>query len=182
MKKPIYLTLAVLFALAVFGCKMPDNKPEKKEDPKTLDPRLIGGRWYFPKNYSNTTPGSLTPKLSEGYYQFTSDSEFIYSEETAYYYNCGGDLSGAPVYSKNGIVYLKETDDKFIQYEFQNKFPFPNTIYYLTGDQRGTLNDVAAHGDLITFRFFCYDDYLNATPQWYFLVRFNEDGTAYQDY
>jgi len=105
MKKPIYLTLAVLFALAVFGCKTPDNKPEKKEDPKTLDPRLMGGRWYFPAKYSNTTAYSLTPKLSEGYYQFTNDSKLIYSEETAYYQRMAPGLSGGSVYSKDGIVY-----------------------------------------------------------------------------
>jgi len=187
MKKPIYLTLAVLFALAVFGCKMPDNKPEKKEDPKTLDPRLVGGRWYFPLNFSNTTPGSLTPKISEGYYKFTNDSKLIYSEETAYYQRIAMGLSGAPVYSKNGIVYLKETDDKIMQYEFHDSFPYPNSSgFYLTGAQRGTLRDVAARGDLITYRIFIGDYFLEdnsySSLSWWFLLRFNEDGTAYQDY
>jgi len=182
VKKPIYLTLAVLFALAVFGCKTPDKEPEKKEDPKTLDQRLVGGRWYFPEHYSSTYGDSLTPNLSEGYYKFTSDSKIIYSEETAYYYNYSGGLSGAPVYSKNGIVYWKETDDKIIQYGFHDSFPYPNTVCYLTGNQRLTLNDLAAHGDLITWRIFHGDGYLDATPQCYFLIRFSEDGTKYQDY
>jgi len=70
-----------------------------------------------------------------------------------------------------------------MQYEFDHSFPYPNSSgLYLTGDERGTLNDLSDHGDLITWRIFYGNSYLDATPQWYFLVRFSEDGTLYQDY
>jgi hypothetical protein len=185
VKKPIRLMLAVLLAFAVFGCKTPENEPEKKEDPKTLDQRLVGGRWYFPQDFSSTYGDSLTPKLSEGYYQFTSDSTLIYSEETIYYQQVAPGLPGAPVYSKNGIVYLKESNYKIMQYEFHDSFPYPNSSdFYLLVNERFTLNKLAAHGDLITYRLFksgtIYEDGYNNS--WWFLVRFNEDGTKYQDY
>jgi hypothetical protein len=187
MKKPIYLTLAVLLALAVFGCKTPEKEPEKKDPPKTLDPRLVGGRWYFPKNFSSPYNDSLTPRTSSGYYQFTSDSKLIYSKETAYYQRVAMGLSGGSVYSKNGIVYWKETDDKILQYEFHNTFPYTNSPgFYLLGIERFTLNVLATYGDFITYRIFIgdnlFEDDSYASPLWWFLVRFSEGGTAYQDY
>ena len=168
MKKPICLTLAVLFALAVFGCKTPDKEPEKKEDPKTLDPRLVGGRWYF--TYMLEEPSSYS------YYKFTSDSKFICSDED--------DLNPyeVVVYSKNGIVYEKETNTDILHYKFNNTFPYPRYYLYTGLNQLADL--IADYGDLIT----CTASGIKSlypndiSFEGKFLVRFNDDGTSYRNY
>jgi len=93
-------------------------------------------------------------------------------------------LSGKSVYSKDGIVYLKETNQKIMQYTFHNQFPYPNSEIYLTSSERAVLNAIAAKGDLITYRIFKNDSLYNDSrnePYW-FLVRFKDDDTPYRNY
>jgi len=163
--------LAVLFALAVFGCKTPEKEPEKKEDPpKTLDQRLVGGRWYYSGNFDNP--------YSNGYYEFKDDLISILTDSVTTCYRI-------PVYSKNGIVYDKETDIILLHYEFHDDFPYANTdTHGLTSGLREFANHIAAKGDLITCTasYTYYNIYPDINYKWKFLVRFNEDGTPYQDY
>jgi hypothetical protein len=169
VKKPIRLMLAVLLALAVFGCKTPEKEPEKKEDPKTLDQRLIGGRWHFP--VLSTISNLSEPNDLYRYYEFTNDSILI-----------NGAHNTIPVYSKNGIVYNKETDSKILDYEFHNKFPYSDTTTHsLSQSMRKHANKLAAHNDLITSTDAALYP-LNTVDLFKFLVRFKEDGTPYQDY
>jgi len=151
---------------------MPDNKPEKKEDPKALDPRLMGGRWYFSSRLDE-------PKYSYGYYKFTSDSKFICSDKD--------DLNPyeVVVYSKNGIVYEKDTNTILLYYEFHDTFPYANTATHgFTSDMRWYADFLAAHNDLITCTASGIKSlYPNDIVDFFkFLVRFNEDGTPYGDY
>lgn len=194
MQKTLFV-ISLFVAVALLGCDGPTNNPPAKEGPPTLDQRLIGGRWYIPQDFSNTTPGSLTPKTDKGYYKFNDDSTFIYSDETAYFQNVEASnpfvenpLDDRSVYSKDGAVYLKKTFYKVMQYSFHDSFPYSNSSgFYLTGDMRSTLNVLASKGDLITYRIFyldgsMYEDSGYASSSWWFLVRFNDDGTAYRDY
>jgi len=186
MRKTLYFILPLILAFTFLTCDDDDGGGGGGGGKKELDQRLVGGRWYFPKNFSSPYSGSLTPKTSDGYYKFTEDSELIYSEETTFFKNIADDLLGKQVYSKDGIVYLKENNKKVMQFAFHSTFPYPNnnTDFYLTGDQRYSLNALASKGDLITYRIFdngsIYSDSRYGS-EW-FLVRFKDDGTPYRDY
>jgi hypothetical protein len=182
MKRPIYLTLAVVLALAVFGCKKePDEDSHHEELPKTLDPRLIGGSWYFPDNIS------LTQKQLTGCYEFTEDSRLICSDDSFYVSyiieNWPIDnMSGTSVYSKDGIVYWKETNEKVMSYSFHSEFPYKDgpatdTTLPLMHHQRSFLDLLASENNLITYRIYLYDNpetNYRVGSLW-FLVRFNDD-------
>jgi len=178
MKKLIRLTLAVLFALAFCGCKTEsDNPPVIIPPPLTLDQRLVGGRWYFSDSLD-------VPQYSNGYYEFTNDSKFIYSRINFYMFEI-------PVYSNNGIVYERETNKILLQYEFHNSFPYADTFL---SQMRPYADFLAAKGNLITctvsetytinpsnpHTISLYPGHI--TNEWKFLVRFKEDGTPYRYY
>jgi len=185
--KNYFILLTLLFAFALITCEegmKPTPTPEPT--PPQLDQRLIGGRWYFPKNYSNTT--SLTPDTSNGYYKFTDDNKLIFSDETVYkiiidenYFT----ITNNEVYSNNGFVYFKNNNMKIMSYEFHSSYPFQSGF---TSDERGTLSEIAAHGDYITYRLYDTDgNKYGEEGTMYdivrrFLVRFNDDGSIYQDY
>jgi len=179
--RKLYLLLPLIFSFAISSCpKEPDPPPPPP--PPTLDQRLVGGRWYFPKDYSSPYSDSLTSNSNKGYYQFTSDGKLIYSPDTTYY-NIENTLSGKSVYSKDGVVYWKDTNQKAIQYSFHSTFPYRSgsIVYPAIGDEYYTLDFLASKGDLITYRIYYSNGsiYNNPYPSVEFLVRFQEDGTQY---
>jgi hypothetical protein len=188
--KKLYLLLSFLLAFTFLTCEK-EPEPEPEPEQPTLDERLIGGRWYYPATYNNTT--GLTPKTSDGYYKFTEDSKFVYSIETTYYQKAAfkerDNLSGTIVYSKDGVVYFNEPRINLMTYAFHDKFPYPNstvTDFYLTTDQRSVLSKIAFKGDLITYRIYKYDEQKlysdSRLEERWFLVRFTDDGKPYSDY
>jgi hypothetical protein len=167
VKKLIYLTLAVLLALAVFGCKTPENEPEKKEDPKTLDPRLVGWWWYTPTFFYNNDifDYDYGKNNSYGFFQFSmlsKDNSYIYTHGTPISTLYGGENYQCRIYSKGGIIYRSSDDKKLLKYEFHDKWPFDN-FYYISTDLAQQIDEIAAEGNIMTFSIF------------------NEDSTIYND-
>lgn len=193
--------LLLILPLFIFLTCRPESEPEPPPPPPpppppTIDQRLIGGRWYFPNDYSDTR--YITPKTEDGYYKFTADSKFVFSNDSGYRTMLKGfELTEADrefysneneVYSKDGIVYWKENNRKVMSYEFHSSFPYQNgTTGFAYNVQRLVMNKVSSKGDLITYRLYN----INGNPHgsddfnyyfWRFLVRFNDNGTKYQDY
>jgi len=181
--RKIYLLLPFLLSFALLTCeKEPD--PPLPEPPPTLDQRFVGGRWYFPAKYDNSV--TLSPKTSDGYYKFTEDGKLEYSSETTYNKIVGNTLSGKSVYSSNGIIYWKDTNQKAIQFSFHSTFPYKSgsIIYPAIGVEYLVLDKLASKGDLITYSLFDTSGNLSDTPTQAarFLVRFKDDGTPYRNY
>jgi hypothetical protein len=179
--KKLYLLFLLIFSFVILSCP----KEPEPEPPPTLDQRLVGGKWYFPATYTNTTAASLKPKTEDGYYKFTDDGKLIYSYETTYYKNIANTLSGSKVFSKNGIVYISDPYCNVIKYDFPSTFPHSNTSdFFITTDQHSTLDDLASKGDLIIYRIYkgnsFYED--SRKSQYWFLVRFTDDGKPYRNY
>jgi hypothetical protein len=191
MKKRLYFILALLL-FTLFTCKDDTNNPNNgkpgdnpSDTVKTLDQRLVGGRWYFPKLHDIIgLYTKLEPDYSLGYYEFIN-SKLIYSDRTKYFEYILGGRSNKPVYSDNGIIYgafkdaYEDAYIKVMQYEFHTKFPYSdNDDFYIMGDDRFILNRLALEGNLISYQLFNYIDgtkYDNGTNiSWWFLVRYTE--------
>lgn len=183
MKKPLYLILPLLFAFAFLTCEE-ESEPPPKEEPLSLDQRLVGGRWYFPNVLSHEV-GKVNnefPEYSDGYYVFTTNS-LTTSKNTKYrkYIN---NLSEAEVYSKDGIIYLKENNQKIMRYEFHDKFPYDDEVYedgydfFLFSNVRSWINkQYGAKGNLITYRLYDKDGKLykdDLYDSYWFLLRYFE--------
>lgn len=190
MKKTLFV-ISLFVAVVLLGCDGPNNTTSAKEEPPTLDQRLIGGRWYYPQNYGS--PNSVSPRTSSGYYKFV-DGNLIYSNETDYYKIMNPyelDLSNSPAYSKDGVVQWKDPPYKAMQFSFHSMFPFKDgdigddTTFPTVSGQRFTLNKLASKGDLITYRLYNKDGSIfndGRIGSLWFLVRFKDDGSPYRDY
>jgi len=94
-------------------------------------------------------------------------------------------LSGKIAYSSNGNVYIKESNKIVIKYNFPSTFPYSNDQNFQLADYtRLILNKLASKGDLITYGLYngntIYSD--SRLAKFWFLVRFNDDGTPYRNY
>ncbi|MDR0315986.1 MAG: hypothetical protein LBH97_03700 [Treponema sp.] len=86
-------------------------------------------------------------------------------------------LSTGGVRSENGIVYIGQ--NKWMEYEFHDQFPFPDSIPDLNKfSDLISLNKKAAAGDLITYRLYNREDgtlYDDGRPFYkWLLIRFKE--------
>jgi hypothetical protein len=167
-RKIIHSMLAVLLAFFIMGCK--DSNDEPNDPPKTLDQRLVGGRWYF--CYRNR----FYEPSDNGYLEFKDD-------KLSYIYPLNSEISktNIPVYSQDGVVYNKDTGFFVIEYKFHDKFPY-RELSALVSDF-SHLDDLAADNNLIT----CprAESLVNSVfpsledIRWQFLIRFHDDGTPY---
>jgi hypothetical protein len=168
MKKPLYFIFALLFALALVSCqKEPSNDDDEEiEEPLTLDQRLVGGRWfriawdekdrvyYFSHRYPD---GNSHAFYASYYYEFI-DTEF---------------------YSKDGIIYKRDNNQKLMSYTFLDAFNGDSIVenyvmHTLMSSTRRILDCAAVHGDLITYEQYSVIGGYNFG----YLIR----GTKYEDY
>jgi hypothetical protein len=180
MRKSLYFIFALLFALVLVSCplntgdgngddgKKSDDGDDKNKDAKkpalTLDPRLVGGKWYqiivIKENSKydliyNYGPNSRVHLYSDCYYEFTNEGDkFFFSSDSLRIksiYQNGEMESDTEVYSKDGTVYWKHNNKKLMSYEFHNEYPYPAAIPYPDVN-----NAVAASGGLITYLLYQY--------------------------
>jgi len=169
--KKIYLFLPMILSFALLTC---EKEPEPEPDPpppKTLDQRLVGGRWYF-WNYI-----TYMAKTENGYYEFKNEFVFIHSDKSNF-------ITEYSVYTKNNTVYRKDTNEALLQYQFITTYPYENSSeFWMDGDTRNITNGIAANNNLISCT--VSDQNMNlidnsTSYQYKFLRRYREDGTTYE--
>jgi hypothetical protein len=171
--KKLYLILTLLLAFSFLTCDDDTTKDNPvPQEPPTLDQRLVGGRWYF------WNIPSFMPKAENGYYEFKEDMKFIHSDSDDI-------LTEISVYSKNNIVYRKDSNQELLRYGFVTSYPYQNSKdFYIPGDWQIYINIIIGNNNLITCT--VSDQNLNLIDdttaiQYKFLRRFKPDGTAYEN-
>jgi hypothetical protein len=140
MKKIILISIV---ALLVLGCGNPADDGSKgqeqiQEPPKTIDERLIGGRWYF--SYGGELPDNLTLN----YFEFRTD---IFEARVP---NGGALPIGIySAYTENNTVYDADTGKPLLWFEFYDS---PDRRFY-TDEQWAIVEPKAQNGDMIKWKF-----------------------------